>query len=67
MTDGTTPTAYRISLTDTAQAESLAKYAYEKLGKRRAAILYTANDFGTGLMNDFATAFEELGGGSCRF
>ncbi len=62
LTDGTTPTAYRISLTDTAQAESLAKYAYEKLGKRRAAILYTANDFGTGLMNDFATAFEELGG-----
>lgn len=62
LTDGTTPTAYRISLTDKAQAESLAKYAYEKLGKRRAAILYTANDFGTGLMNDFATAFEELGG-----
>ena len=32
------------------------------MGKRKAAILYTANDFGTGLMNDFATAFEELGG-----
>ncbi|NLX63143.1 MAG: ABC transporter substrate-binding protein [Tissierellia bacterium] len=62
LTDGTTPTAYRISLTDTTQAQSLAKYAYEKLGKRRAAILYTANDFGTGLMEDFGKAFEELGG-----
>lgn len=62
LTDGTTPTSYRVSLTDTAQAQSLAKYAYEKMGKRKAAILYTANDFGTGLMNDFATAFEELGG-----
>ena len=62
LTDGTTPTAYRVSLTDTAQAQALAKYAYEKMGKRKAAILYTANDFGTGLMNDFATAFEELGG-----
>lgn len=62
LTDGTTPTAYRVSLTDTAQAESLAKYAYEKLGKRKAAILYTANDFGTGLMEDFDRAFKEIGG-----
>ncbi len=62
LTDGTTPTAYRISLTDTAQAEALAKYAYEKMGKRKAAILYTANDFGNGLMNNFATSFEKLGG-----
>ncbi len=62
LTDGTTPTAYRVSLTDTAQARSLAKYAYDKLGKRKAAILYTANDFGTGLMEDFGRAFEELGG-----
>ncbi len=62
LTDGTTPTAYRISLTDTVQAKELAEYAYNKMGKRRAAIMYTANDFGTGLMNDFATAFEELGG-----
>ena len=62
LTDGTTPTAYRISLTDTAQAKSLAEYAYEKLGKRKAAILYTANDFGTGLMEDFSRFFEEIGG-----
>ncbi|WP_227764722.1 ABC transporter substrate-binding protein [Zhaonella formicivorans] len=62
ITDGSTPHVYRISLTDTAQAQHLAKYAYEKMGKRRVAILYTANDFGNGLMNDFSKAFNELGG-----
>lgn len=62
ITDGSTPHVYRISLTDTAQAQHLAKYAYEKMGKRRVAILYTANDFGNGLMNDFGKAFNELGG-----
>lgn len=62
LTDGTTKYSYRISLTDTVQAESLAKYAYETMGKRKAAIMYTANDFGTGLMEDFKRAFEEIGG-----
>jgi len=62
ITDGTTPHLFRISLTDTAQAESLASYAYKVIGKRRAAILYTANDFGNGLMNDFTLKFTELGG-----
>ncbi len=62
LTDGTTKHSYRISLTDTVQAESLAKYAYEVMGKKKAAIMYTANDFGTGLMEDFKRAFEEIGG-----
>lgn len=62
VTDGTTPHVFRISLTDTAQAQHLAKYAYEQMGKRKAAILFTANDFGTGLKNDFTTKFTELGG-----
>lgn len=62
ITDGTTPHLFRISLTDTAQAENLAEYAYNKLGKRKAAILFTANDFGTGLRNDFTEEFEKLGG-----
>lgn len=62
ITDGTTPHLFRISLTDTAQAESLAAYAYNVIGKRRAAILYTANDFGNGLMNDFTQKFTALGG-----
>lgn len=62
ITDGTTPHLFRISLTDTTQAKNLAQYAYNKLGKRNAAILFTANDFGTGLKNDFTEEFESLGG-----
>lgn len=62
ITDGTTPHLFRISLTDTTQARNLAQYTYNKLGKRRAAILFTANDFGTGLKNDFAEEFTKLGG-----
>lgn len=62
ITDGTTPHLYRISLTDTTQAKNLAQYAYNTLGKRNAAILFTANDFGTGLKNDFTAEFEALGG-----
>ncbi len=62
ITDGTTPHLYRISLTDTTQAKNLAQYAYNVLGKKNAAILFTANDFGTGLKNDFTEEFEGLGG-----
>jgi len=62
ITDGTTPHIYRISLTDTSQAQHLANYAYNEMGKRKAAILFTANDFGTGLKNDFTEKFTELGG-----
>ncbi|SCG82063.1 Leu/Ile/Val-binding protein homolog 1 [Proteiniborus sp. DW1] len=62
ITDGTTPHMFRISLTDTTQAKNLAQYAYNKLGKRNAAILFTANDFGTGLKNDFTEEFTRLGG-----
>lgn len=62
ITDGSTPHLYRISLTDTTQAKNLAQYAYNILGKRSAAVLFTANDFGTGLKNDFTEEFESLGG-----
>lgn len=62
ITDGSTPHLFRISLTDTTQAKNLAQYAYDKLGKRNAAILFTANDFGTGLKNDFTDEFTKLGG-----
>lgn len=62
ITDGTTPHVFRISLTDTTQAINLAQYAYDKLGAESAAILFTANDFGTGLKNEFTTEFENLGG-----
>lgn len=62
ITDGTTPHMFRISLTDTTQATNLANYTYNVMGKRNAAIMFTANDFGTGLKNDFTAEFEKLGG-----
>ena len=62
ITDGTTPQIFRISLTDTTQAVNLAQYAYNTMGKKKAAIMFTANDFGTGLKNDFTIEFERLGG-----
>jgi len=62
ITDGQAPHVFRISLTDTAQAQQLAKYAYDKMGARKAAVLYTANDFGVGLNQDFSAKFKELGG-----
>ncbi len=62
ITDGSTPLVYRISLTDTTQAQLLANYAYTKMNKKNVAVLYTANDFGTGLMTDFSDEFTKLGG-----
>lgn len=62
ITDGSTPYVYRISLTDTTQAEHLAEYAYGVMGKRKVAILYTSNDFGVGISTDFSRVFKEKGG-----
>lgn len=62
ITDGSCKTMFRISLTDTEQATLLADYAYHIMGVRRAGIMYTANDFGTGLQSDFSAAFTALGG-----
>lgn len=62
VTDGSTPTMFRISLTDTQQANLLADYAYNTMGARNAAVMYTANDFGKGLDNDFTKEFTKLGG-----
>ena len=62
ITDGSCKTMFRISLTDTEQATLLADYAYNVMNVRKAGIMYTANDFGTGLQSDFSTAFTALGG-----
>ncbi len=62
ITDGSTPHVFRISLTDTDQAYRLAEYAFNQMGKKNAAIMFTANDFGVGLKDDFTKRFTELGG-----
>lgn len=44
---------FRNIFTDDFQGQSLARYAYDELGKRNAAILYENDDYGTGLKDSF--------------
>jgi branched-chain amino acid transport system substrate-binding protein len=46
---------------DTFEARALAEFASQKLGKKRAAILYVDNEYGLGLMDQFAKRASELG------
>lgn len=47
---------------DLFQADFAADYAFNKLGKKKAAIVYVNNDWGVGLRDSFETAFGKLGG-----
>ncbi|MEG1416638.1 MAG: ABC transporter substrate-binding protein [Clostridium sp.] len=62
ISDGTTPHVYRISLSDKEQAVQLAQHSYNVLGKRKVAIMHSANDYGTNLTSEFKKEFEKLGG-----
>jgi branched-chain amino acid transport system substrate-binding protein len=46
---------------DTFEARALAEFASQKLGKKRAAVLYVDNEYGLGLMDQFAKRASELG------
>ncbi len=52
---------FRNFLTPGAQAETIARYAVEVLGKMRFAILYPENNYGRVLRREFKEAVEELG------
>jgi len=62
ITDGTTPYIFRISLTDASQAQQLADYMYNKLEQHRVGIIYTHNEFGRGLREEFLKRWGQLGG-----
>lgn len=47
---------------DLFQANYAAKYAYNTLGKKKAAIVYLNNDWGVGLKDAFTASFSSLGG-----
>ncbi len=53
---------FRNVLSDELQAKVFARYAYEKMGLRKVAILYLKNDYSQGLAEDFKSEFEKLGG-----
>lgn len=54
---------FRACFKDSFQGTVMARYAYERLGLKRAAIIYDiANPYSAGLMNAFKQKFTELGG-----
>ena len=57
------PFMFRACFTDPYQGKVAAYYAYQKLGKRKAAILMTIDDpYSTGLADFFKQNFEKAGG-----
>ena len=53
---------FRIYPSDAFAGRFNAEYAYDKLGKRTAAIVYVKNDYGQGLHDTFKQRYTELGG-----
>jgi branched-chain amino acid transport system substrate-binding protein len=48
--------------TDDVQGAYAAEYAYKRLGKRRMALIHDKTPYGQGLIEQFKTTFESLGG-----
>ncbi|WP_064609580.1 ABC transporter substrate-binding protein [Photobacterium sp. J15] len=55
---------YRAAFVDTFQGKLMAKFAYEQLGLRKAAVLYDiSSEYNRNLAEVFSVAFKDLGGG----
>lgn len=53
---------FRVCPHDAAASRAAARYAYDSLGARRAAVVYVTNVFGRGWSRAFAAEFARLGG-----
>lgn len=53
---------FRVCPSDMHQGQALAEWAHGRLGLRRAAVIYENDQYGRGVLDAFAPAFEELGG-----
>ncbi len=53
---------FRTYPSDSFQGKFGAEFIYNKLGKRKAAVIYVNNDYGQGLRDAFVKKFKELGG-----
>ena len=53
---------FRIYPSDIAQGKFAAEFVYNKLSKRKVAVLYTRNEWGEGLQKIFTKRFKDLGG-----
>ena len=57
------PYTFRACLSDPQISEILGKYAVEKLGYSKCAVIYNVgNDYSTGIQQEFSDAFEAAGG-----
>lgn len=55
------PYVFRVNPTDEAQGPQLARFAIQKLSKKRIAIIHDETDYAKGLANEFTKAAQSLG------
>ncbi len=53
---------FRVCATDLVHGSVLARFAVQQLGVRNAAILYTNDEYGRGILGTFTDEFQKLGG-----
>jgi len=53
---------FRVCATDLVHGSALARFAYQRLGARSAAVLYLNDDYGRGILGTFTDEFRRLGG-----
>ena len=53
---------FRVCATDLVHVTTLARYAFQDLGARYAAVIYQDDDYGRGILGTFADEFRRLGG-----
>ncbi|HEX7048665.1 MAG TPA: ABC transporter substrate-binding protein [Longimicrobiales bacterium] len=56
------PWTFRVCPSDLQHGPVLAEWTYDRLERRKAAILYANDDYGRGLLGSFGDAFEQAGG-----
>lgn len=59
---GVSPYVFRVCPTDLSHGAQLARYARQRLGARRAGVIYIDDDYGRGLRLSFAAEFRRMGG-----
>ena len=59
---GLSPWMFRVCPSDLAHGTGLARFARERLGAARAAVIYTNDDYGRGVRRTFVSDFQRLGG-----
>lgn len=59
---GIGPTIFRVCPSDLAHGPALARFARERFGARRVAMIYLNNEYGRGVRSTFVKEFRRLGG-----